>query len=105
MNGFKIDKRLFHKMSKEVEGQLNTIIERVYFLAGEEFNINSPKQLSEILFKKIGLKPTKRTKTGYSTNVEVLEELSLQHELPREILEYRNLFKINPHISTHFLIL
>jgi DNA polymerase-1 len=94
MNGFKIDKKLFQEMSKKLEGQLNTIIERVYFLAGEEFNINSPKQLSEILFKKLGLKPTKRTKTGYSTNVEVLEELSLQHELPREILEYRNLFKI-----------
>ncbi|MEK6692852.1 MAG: DNA polymerase I [Nitrospirota bacterium] len=94
MNGFRIDKKLFHEMSIELEGQLNTIIERVYFLAGEEFNINSPKQLSEILFKKLGLKPLKKTKTGYSTNVEVLEELSIQHELPREILEYRNLFKI-----------
>lgn len=94
MNGFRIDKKLFHEMSIDLKGQLNTIIERVYFLAGEEFNINSPKQLSEILFKKLGLKPTKRTKTGYSTNVEVLEELSIQHELPREILEYRNLFKI-----------
>ncbi|MBI5199651.1 MAG: DNA polymerase I [Nitrospirae bacterium] len=94
MNGFKIDREIFPEMSKELEGQLNTIIERIYFLSGEEFNINSPKQLSEILFKKLGLKPTKRTKTGYSTNVEVLEELSFQHELPREILEYRNLFKI-----------
>lgn len=94
MNGFKIDREILSEMSKELEGQLNTIIERIYFLAGEEFNINSPKQLSEILFRKLGLKPTKRTKTGYSTNVEVLEELSFQHELPREILEYRNLFKI-----------
>lgn len=94
MNGFKIDKELFHKMSKEIEGQLNSIIERIYFLAGEKFNINSPKQLAEVLFEKLGLKPTKRTKTGYSTNVEVLQELSLQHELPKEILEYRNLFKI-----------
>jgi DNA polymerase-1 len=94
MNGFKIDKGLFHEMSKEIEGELNTIIERIYFLAGEEFNINSPKQLADILFKKLGLKPTKKTKTGYSTNVEVLQELSLQHELPREILKYRNLFKI-----------
>jgi DNA polymerase-1 len=94
MNGFKIDREIFPEMSKELEGQLNTIIERIYFLSGEKFNINSPKQLSEILFKKLGLKPTKRTKTGYSTNVEVLEELSFQHELPREILVYRNLFKI-----------
>lgn len=94
MNGFKIDRIVFQEMSKELDGQLNTIIERIYFLAGEEFNINSPRQLSEILFKKLGLKPTKRIKTGYSTNVEALEELSLQHELPKEILEYRNLFKI-----------
>lgn len=94
MSGFKIDKELFHKMSKDIEGQLNSIIERIYFLAGEEFNINSPKQLAEVLFKKLKLKPTKRTKTGYSTNVEVLQELALQHELPKEILEYRNLFKI-----------
>lgn len=94
MNGFKIDKELFKEMSKDVEGQLNSIIGRIYFLAGERFNINSPKQLSEILFDRLGLKPTKRTKTGYSTNVEVLQELSFQHELPKEILEYRNLFKI-----------
>jgi len=94
MNGFKIDKELFFRMSRDVEGELNSIIERIYFLAGEEFNINSPKQLGEVLFRRLGLKPTKRTKTGYSTNLEVLQELSLQHELPKEILEYRNLFKI-----------
>lgn len=94
MNGFKIDKELFYEMSKALDAQLNSIVERIYFLAGKEFNINSPRQLAHILFERIGLRPTKKRKTGYSTSVEVLEELALQHELPKEILEYRNLFKI-----------
>ncbi|MCK5506005.1 MAG: DNA polymerase I, partial [Thermodesulfovibrionia bacterium] len=65
-----------------------------YFIAGGEFNINSPKQLQEILFEKLGLKPARKTKTGYSTNIDVLEQLALQHELPGEIIEYRALAKL-----------
>lgn len=92
--GIKIDISILKGLSKELENFLDTLRARIYFLAGGEFNINSPKQLSEILFSRLGLKPKKRTKTGYSTELSVLEELSLQHELPREILNYRSLFKL-----------
>jgi DNA polymerase-1 len=92
--GVKIDTELLKNISKELEGVLDGLRQRIYLLAGEEFNINSPKQLSTILFDKLGLKPRKRTKTGYSTEVSVLEELALIHELPREILNYRSLFKL-----------
>ena len=61
---------------------------------GEEFNINSTQQVGEILFDKLGLKGTKKTKTGLSTSLAVLEELAFQHELPRKILEYRSIFKL-----------
>lgn len=92
--GIKIDISILRDLSKELEGVLETLKSRIYFLAGEEFNINSPKQLSTILFERLGLKPKKRTKTGYSTELGVLEELAAQHELPREILNYRSLFKL-----------
>ncbi|MCX7792957.1 MAG: DNA polymerase I [Thermodesulfovibrionales bacterium] len=92
--GIKIDISILRDLSKELEGVLESLRSRIYFLAGEEFNINSPKQLSTILFERLGLKPKKRTKTGYSTELSVLEELAVQHELPREILNYRSLFKL-----------
>lgn len=92
--GVKIDTELLRDISKELERELDGLRQRIYLLAGEEFNINSPKQLSKILFDKLGLKPKKRTKTGYSTEVSVLEELAFMHELPREILNYRSLFKL-----------
>ncbi len=92
--GIKIDISILKDLSKELENVLDTLRARIYFLAGGEFNINSPKQLSEILFSRLGLKPKKRTKTGYSTELSVLEELANEHELPREILNYRTLFKL-----------
>ena len=64
-------------------------------LAGEEFNINSPKQLGVILFEKIGLTPLKKTKTGYSTAADVLEKLASEHEIIEQILHYRQLGKLN----------
>jgi DNA polymerase-1 len=94
MNGVKIDVDLLQDFSREVEGQLQQKMERIYLLAGEEFNINSPQQLGKILFEKLKLPVVKKTKTGYSTDVEVLTKLSLQHELPMEILGYRNLTKL-----------
>jgi DNA polymerase-1 len=94
MNGVKIDVDLLSGFSKEVEGQLQQKIGRIYHLAGEEFNINSPQQLGKILFEKLKLPALKKTKTGYSTDVDVLTKLSLQHELPLEILGYRNLNKL-----------
>jgi DNA polymerase-1 len=94
MAGVKIDLSLMESFSQKMANELSSIEHRIYFLAGEEFNINSPKQLQEILFEKLGLKPTKKTKTGYSTNIDVLEQLALQHELPKEIIEYRGLSKL-----------
>lgn len=94
MAGFMIDIDKFRDMSKEIERELESIQRRIYFLSGEEFNINSPKQLSKVLFQSLGLKPGKKTKTGFSTELSVLEELAEFHELPREILNYRSLSKL-----------
>jgi DNA polymerase-1 len=94
MAGVKIDRTLMESFSQKMAGELSSIKQRIYFLAGDEFNINSPKQLQEVLFEKIGLKPTQKTKTGYSTNIDVLEQLALEHELPKEIIEYRGLSKL-----------
>ncbi len=92
--GFKVDVDKLNNMSKELSREIDSIQKRIYFLAGEEFNINSPKQLSRILFHTLGLKPGKRTKTGYSTELSVLEELAETHDLPGEILNYRSLSKL-----------
>jgi DNA polymerase-1 len=94
MNGVKMDADLLRDFSKEVEGQLQQKIERIYQLAGEVFNINSSQQLGKVLFEKLRLPVVKKTKTGYSTDVDVLTKLSLQHDLPLEILSYRNLTKL-----------
>jgi DNA polymerase-1 len=92
--GVKIDTNKMNDISKELERQLEGIQRRIYFLAGEEFNINSPKQLGRVLFQNLGFQPKKKTKTGFSTGLSVLEELAEFHELPREILNYRSLSKL-----------
>jgi DNA polymerase-1 len=92
--GVRIDPNKLEEISKELEKELDGIQNRIFFLAGEEFNINSPKQLSKILFQSLGFQPRKKTKTGYSTEMGVLEELAESHELPREILNYRSLSKL-----------
>lgn len=94
MNGVKVDTDFLSSLSKEVDAQLNDIVKRIYSLAKGEFNINSPKQLSEVLFTRLGLKPVKKTKTGHSTDEEVLKTLASQHELPKELLDYRQLTKL-----------
>jgi DNA polymerase-1 len=94
MNGVKIDLDLLQEYSKELETQIQQKVERIYGLAGEVFNINSSQQLGKILFEKLKLPVVKRTKTGSSTDVEVLTKLSFQHDLPLEILGYRNLSKL-----------
>jgi DNA polymerase-1 len=94
INGVKIDEQFLRDMSKRLETQLNNLTEKIYFIAGSEFNINSPKQLQEILFEKLKLRSVKKTKTGLSTDVEVLQQLAAQHELPALILEYRSLSKL-----------
>lgn len=92
--GVRINKDRLKEMSKELERELEIIELKIYEAAGERFNINSPKQLSKILFQNIGLLPKKKTKTGYSTGMDVLEDLTRVHELPGEILNYRTLFKL-----------
>jgi len=94
MAGVRIDSAYLRKLSKEFGDQLFTMEAEIYDLSGETFNINSPKQLGDILFNKLGLKPVKKTKTGPSTSLEVLEELALAHDLPRKILEYRSIYKL-----------
>ena len=94
MNGVKIDIDLLRDFSKEIESQLLKKMEQIYGMAGGVFNINSSQQLGKILFDKLKLPVIKKTKTGYSTDVGVLEKLSLHHDLPLEILGYRNLTKL-----------
>ncbi|NOZ62155.1 MAG: DNA polymerase I [Calditrichaeota bacterium] len=94
MNGVALDVQLLQQMSAELDELLNQIVKKIYSIAGLEFNINSPKQLSEVLFERLNLRVVRRTKTGPSTDVGVLEELSKEHELPRYILEYRQLSKL-----------
>ncbi len=93
-NGVKLDEMFLAKMSKELEGDLFTLEGEIYTLAGQKFNINSPKQLAVILFDNLKLPVIRKTKTGYSTDVTVLEELARQHDLPQKILDYRQLAKL-----------
>ncbi|MBI4557587.1 MAG: DNA polymerase I [Candidatus Hydrogenedentes bacterium] len=92
--GIAVDRRVFESLKDEIQRRLDTLEAEIYTSAGGPFQINSPKQLQEILFGKLGLKPTRKTKTGYSTDVEVLEQLALEHPLPEKILEYRTLEKL-----------
>lgn len=92
--GVKIDVDKLNDISKELARELDSTQRRIFFLSGEEFNINSPKQLAKVLFHSLGLKPGKKTKTGFSTDVSVLEELAMSHEFPREILNWRSLSKL-----------
>lgn len=92
--GIKINKERLEDLSKELDRELGNLETRIYSIAGESFNINSPQQLQKILFEKLGLKPLKKIKTGYSTGMDVLEELAKTHELPMEILNYRTLYKL-----------
>ena len=94
--GIRIDTDALQSMSTRVGGELSARQRDIYALAGVEFNINSPKQLSEVLFERLKLPTRKRTgKTrAASTSVEVLEELALSHELPRQVLEWRSLQKL-----------
>ncbi len=94
LKGIRIDPNMLYGLSKEISGQLERIEGQIYELAGERFNINSPQQLSHILFDKIGLKPARKTKTGYSTDNDTLQQLAVHHKLPEEIVKYRLLFKL-----------
>jgi len=92
--GIGIDPAVFRELSGELAAGTAGIERKVAAIAGSDFNINSPKQLAFLLFEKLGLPPVKRTKTGYSTDVDVLEQLKGVHEIPGLVLEYRTLAKI-----------
>ncbi len=92
--GALIDVESLKTLSARTAEELETLRAQIWDLAGEEFNVDSPKQLSHILFDVIGLKPSKKTQTGFSTNAAVLRELEEEHELPGLILRYRELAKI-----------
>ena len=92
--GFKVNTGELVKFSARLDEKINRAAEDIYMLAGEQFNINSPKQLGVILFEKLGLPVVKKTKTGYSTDAEVLEQLAPMHEAVLRILEYRQLVKL-----------
>ena len=92
--GVRIDRPHFSKLARSFEKHLKGAEGELYELAGGEFNPNSPIQLREILFDKLGLKPKRKTKTGYSTAADVLEALAEEHPLPAKILAYRELAKL-----------
>jgi DNA polymerase-1 len=93
-HGIRVDPVRLGEFSRELEVHLERTTREIFTLAGEEFNIGSPKQLAHILFEKLKLPPVKRTKTGYSTDADVLEHLALGHELPARIVEHRTLAKL-----------
>ena len=92
--GITVDQGQLHRLSADFGQQLADLEKTIYALAGEEFNINSTRQLGEILFAKLGLPQGRKTKTGYSTDVKVLESLARQHDLPAAIMAHRNLSKL-----------
>ena len=92
--GVRIDEGVLAALSRDYVGQLGSIEKQIYAAAGQEFLISSPKQLSEILFEKLKLPVMRKTKTGYSTDEGVLEQLASVHELPERILAHRRLSKL-----------
>lgn len=93
--GVYADKKEIEEMSAYMKGQIENLSQEIYQLAGQEFNINSPKQLGEILFEKLELPYKKKTKNGYSTDVDTLEKLQEEHPIIEKILAYRQMAKLN----------
>ena len=93
--GMKVDKDQLNELKEKFTTIINELENEIFKLAGEPFNINSPKQLGVILFEKLGLPVIKKTKTGYSTNAEVLEKLRDKHEIIDKITDYRQIVKLN----------
>ncbi|HLT23712.1 MAG TPA: DNA polymerase I, partial [Ignavibacteria bacterium] len=92
--GIKVDQKILAAIDKELVRLIDEYEHKIYELAGVKFNINSTKQLAEILFERLNLKPLRKTKTGFSTDVKVLEELRYQHEIAEVIVDYRTLTKL-----------
>lgn len=94
INGFMVDKSELESFSAMLSAKIDALTKEIYFLADEEFNINSPKQLGVVLFEKLALKPAKKTKTGYSTNADALEKLKDKHPIIGFLMQYRQYTKL-----------
>ncbi len=94
-NGMYVDEGELNQFGKELTEQLESLTKKIYDMSGEEFNINSTKQLGDILFEKMKLPVIKKTKNGYSTDVDVLEKLKREDPIIQKILDYRQLMKLN----------
>ncbi|HOK56289.1 MAG TPA: DNA polymerase I [bacterium] len=94
ITGIKVDIEYLKNLNEKFNIEINEIIDKIYSLSGEVFNLNSPNQVGEILFKKLKLPVIKKTKTAYATDINVLKQLSPLHPLPKLLLEYRELYKI-----------
>ena len=93
--GVLVDGQALADFGRQLQMGIDVLTQEIYALAGEKFNILSPKQLGHILFDKLGLPPVKKTKTGYSTNADVMEKLRPKHEIVGKVLDYRQLTKLN----------
>ena len=94
-NGIDVDGEALQDFGKELKVKIESLVKEIYELAGEEFNINSPMQLGNILFERLGLPAGKKTKKGYSTNAEILEKLAPDYPIVEKVLEFRTLSKLN----------
>ena len=92
--GFLVDKKALYDFGESLTGEIDTLQKDIWALAGGEFNINSPKQLGEVLFERLMLPASKKTKTGWSTNADVLEKLRGKHPIVQKIMNYRELAKL-----------
>lgn len=96
--GVRVDKEQLKLYGEQLEGKIVTLEQEIYDLAGETFNLNSPKQLGEILFERMQLPHGKKTKTGYSTAADVLEKLAPEYPVVQKILEYRPAYQVKFHL-------
>ncbi|MBP3412768.1 MAG: DNA polymerase I, partial [Oscillospiraceae bacterium] len=94
-DGVRVDQKALHDFGAMLRDRIAACEELIFSYSGEPFNINSTKQLGELLFNKLGLPPVKKTKSGYSTNIDVLQKLESQHPIIRAIMDYRELTKLN----------
>ena len=94
LNGVYVDRKVLEEMGLEMQKQCDVLEKEIYELAGEEFNISSPKQLGEILFEKLKLEHGKKIKSGYSTSIDILEKLRYEHPIIDKIIEYRTITKL-----------
>jgi DNA polymerase I len=92
--GMPVEARVLEEVGEEIEGRVEELERRIYEDAGVEFNIGSPKQLGEVLFERLNIPPLRKTKTGYSTDARVLQQLAIEHPIAERIIEYRELTKL-----------